>query len=167
MTAKRAPILNLDAVPLDDWCHGDRFAARLGQIGPKIGARKLGCRLIVLPPGKAVWPLHAHYVNEEMFIVLDGTGCLRLGDDRHPIRAGDVIAMPPEPEMPHQIVNDGNSDLRYLAISTMEEPDIVACPDSGKIGIMAGSPPGGNKEDRTLTLYVRRDSAVDYWDGED
>jgi len=50
---------------------------------------------------------------------------------------------------------------------TMEEPDIVEMPDSGKIGIMAGSPPGGDKAARRLTLYLPKGAAVDYWAGED
>ncbi len=167
MSTHAPPILNIGDVPLVDWRHGDRFEARLGAIGRLIGARKLGYRLVVLPPGKVAWPLHAHYVNEEMFFVIEGTGSLRLGGETHPIRAGDVIAVPPGPETAHQILNDGAIDLKYLAVSTMEEPDIVECPDSGKIGIMAGSPPGGDKGARTLTLYLPKDQAVDYWAGED
>ncbi len=167
MTEETPPILNVDDVPLDDWAHGDRFAARLGAIGRRIGARKLGCRLVVLPPGKAAWPFHAHHVNEEMFFILEGRGTLRLGAATHPVRAGDVIAVPPGPATPHQIRNDGETDLRYLAVSTMEEPDIVECPDSDKIGIMAGSPPGGDRAARTLTIYLPRSAAVDYWAGED
>jgi Uncharacterized conserved protein, contains double-stranded beta-helix domain len=161
------PILNLDEVPLEPWRHGEHFQARLGAIGRRIGARKLGYRLVVLPPGKAAWPFHAHYVNEEMFLVLEGRGRLRLGDETYPLRAGDIIAVPPGPGTPHQIFNDSDADLKYLCVSTMEEPDIVEMPDSGKIGILAGSPPGGNKAQRTLTLYLPKTSAVDYWEGED
>ncbi|HHI77253.1 MAG TPA: cupin domain-containing protein, partial [Gammaproteobacteria bacterium] len=86
------PILNLDQAPLEDWRHGERYQARMVQIGRLLGARKLGCRLVVLPPGKAAWPLHAHHVNEELFLVLEGRGLLRLGDARHPLRAGDVVS---------------------------------------------------------------------------
>ncbi len=159
-------ILNIDEVPLEEWKHGDRFEAKLGAIGRRIGARKLGYRLVVLPPGKVAWPFHAHYVNEEMFYILEGGGTLRLGDGTHSIRAGDVIAIPPGPETPHQIVNDRDADLKYLCVSTMEEPDIVEMPDSGKIGIMAGSPPGGDKSARKLTLYLSKAAAKDYWEGE-
>ena len=167
MTRPPPPILNLAEVPLEPRRHGARFASESAQLGRMLGARKLGCRLGALPPGKAGWPFHAHHVNEEMFLVLEGQGCLRLGDGRHPIRAGDLIAVPPGPETPHQILNDGEQELRYLAISTMEEPDLVACPDSDKIGIMAGSPPGGDRSARTLTLYFPREAAVDYWEGEE
>ncbi len=167
MNDRPPAILNLEEVVLETWQHGERFEARLGSIGRRIGARKLGCRLVVLPPGKSAWPFHAHHVNEEMFLILEGSGRLRLGDRTHAVRSGDVIAVPPGPDTPHQIVNDGAAELKYLCISTMEEPDIVECPDSGKIGIMAGSPPGGDKSARTLTLYLPRSAAVDYWEGED
>ena len=163
---EKPPILNLDEVELKPWQHGERFAAQLGAIGQHIGARKLGARLVVLPPGKAAWPFHAHYVNEEMFFIVEGRGTLRLGEERHPLRGGDVIALPAGPEHPHQIVNDSDAPLRYLAISTMEEPDIVTMPDSDKLGIMAGSPPGGDKARRTLTTYFPRRAEVDYWEDE-
>jgi len=167
VSRKRPPIVNIEDIPLEDWRHGERFEAKLGPLARILGARKLGYRLVVLPPGKTAWPFHAHHANEEMFFVIEGRGTLRLGTDRHPIRAGDVIGIPPGPETPHQILNDGDADLRYLAVSTMLEPDVVECPDSGKIGIMAGSPPGGDRSRRTLTLYVPRSAAVDYWEGED
>ncbi len=160
------PILNIDQAPLQDWAHGERYQARMAQIGRLLGARKLGYRLVELPPGKAAWPAHAHLVNEEMFFIIEGRGALRLGERRHPIRAGDVIAVPPGPDTPHQIVNDSDAGLIYLCVSTMQEPDIVMMPDSGKINIMAGSPPGGDKSARTLSLCLPQDAAVDYWVGE-
>ena len=162
----RKPILNIDRLPLEEWRHGERFEARMARIGRLLGARKLGYRLVVLPPGKAAWPLHAHYVNEEMFFIIEGSGSLRLGEESWPLRAGDVVAVPPGPETPHQIVNDSEADLRYLCVSTMEAPDIVAMPDSGKINVMAGSPPGGGKAARTLSICLPLDAAVDYWEGE-
>ncbi|MEM6789232.1 MAG: hypothetical protein AAF715_17045 [Myxococcota bacterium] len=39
-------------------------------------------------------------------------------------------------------------------------------PKSGKIGVFAGSAPGGPKGQRTLQAFLRADAAVDYWDGE-
>ena len=161
------PVLNINDAPLQEWRHGERYEARMAQIGRQLGARKLGYRLVVLPPGKVAWPVHAHLVNEEMFFVIDGNGRLRLGERTWPLRAGDVVAIPPGPDTPHQIVNDSQADLRYLCISTMEEPDIVMMPDSGKVNIMAGSPPGGDKSKRVLSVCLPLDAALDYWAGED
>src|SRR6266850_8078338 len=67
-----------------------RFEARTGMIGSKIGAKKLG----YVPPGKRAYPFHTHRVQEGMFYVIGGTGEVRLGNETFPIRAGDVIACP-------------------------------------------------------------------------
>ena len=161
------PVLNIDDVPLQDWRHGERYQARVARIGRRLGARKLGYRLVVLPPGKVAWPAHAHLVNEEMFFIIEGSGRLRLGDETWPLKAGDVVAVPPGPDTPHQILNDGEAELKYLCISTMEEPDVVIMPDSDKVNIMVGSPPGGDRSARTLSICLPLDAAVDYWEGED
>jgi hypothetical protein len=39
-------------------------------------------------------------------------------------------------------------------------------PDSGKVGVYAGSPPGG-EEERDVSGYYDPDATVDYWDGEE
>jgi uncharacterized cupin superfamily protein len=161
------PVVNLAEVPLAPHAHGDAFAARMGQIGPLVGARLLGCRLTVVPPGKRAWPYHCHHANEEMFVILEGTGTLRYGGALHPVRAGDVVACPPGgPETAHQIVNTGACDLRYLAISTMVEPEVAEYPDSGKFTVMAGSPPGGDAAKRRFAHTGRRGDALGYWEGE-
>ncbi|MEM1032436.1 MAG: hypothetical protein AAGN82_18970, partial [Myxococcota bacterium] len=53
-----------------------------------------------------------------------------------------------------------------VCVSTQREPDITVYPKSGKIGVFAGSAPGGPKGQRTLQAFLRADAAVDYWDGE-
>jgi len=161
------PLINVDEVTLASKTHGQNFASRTGQIGPTIGMRQLGCRLVVAPPGRRAWPLHAHHANEEMFVVLAGTGTLRLGAETHAVRAGDVIACPAGgADTVHQLINSGADNLRYLAISTMREPEICEYPDSGKIIAVAGAAPGGDLAQRTLELCLRRQGELDYWDGE-
>ena len=110
-----------------------RFASRMALVGAKIGARLLGYNITAVPPGMRAFPLHNHHVNEEMFFILSGSGELRVGEERHPLRAGDFIANPPGgPEVAHQIINTGNEELRYLAVSTLLTPEVVEYPDSGK-----------------------------------
>ena len=60
----------------------------------------------------------------------------------------------------HQISNTSDEPLRYLCLSTMDEPDVLVYPDSGKIGVFAGSAPGGPKEKRTLHKYLRAGAEV-------
>lgn len=134
-----------------------RFDARIGIIAPKLGARKLGYNLTAVPPGKRAFPFHSHRLNEEMFFLIEGSGEVRIGKEVFPIRAGDIIACPPGGrELAHQIVNTGAGELRYLAVSTMEGPEVCEYPDSGKIAVFAES----------LRYVNRSDSQVGYWEGE-
>jgi uncharacterized cupin superfamily protein len=100
--------------------------------------------------------------------VLSGAGRLRTPDGDAPLAAGDYVALPSGEDGGHRVVNDGESDepLRYLASSTMEEPDVTVYPDSEKVGVFAGSPPGGEGE-RTVSGFFPLDAAVSYWDGEE
>lgn len=162
------PVLNLADVPLTRHAHGASFDAELGSTAKHLGLRALGCRLTVVPPGKRAWPLHNHHANEELFLVLEGEGSYRLGDQRYPVRAGDLLAAPAGGrESAHQIVNDSDAPLRYLAISTMHAPDVMEYPDSDKIGVAAGAAPGGARAERRLTWFAPAGAGVDYWQGED
>jgi uncharacterized cupin superfamily protein len=126
----------------------------------------LGCSLYELPPGKRSWPYHYHTGNAEAIYVLAGEGQVRLGDDEHRLRPGMYVPCPPAPEGAHRVVNDGDDVLRYLAVSTMTEPDVIEYPDSEKIGVFAGSPPG-SRADREIHGYYPTDATVDYWNGEE
>jgi uncharacterized cupin superfamily protein len=162
------PILNIADIEFRDWGHGENFAARLGAIGPRIGAQKLGYNLTVVPPGKRAFPIHNHYVNEEMFFVLEGEGEIRIGTERHSIRRGDVIACPPGgPDTAHQIINTSPSaELRYLAVSTVMSPEVVDYPDSGKFGMRVELPAGADGQPKTLRFLGRAAMSLDYWEGE-
>jgi uncharacterized cupin superfamily protein len=164
---KPDPVVNIADVPLNDFGNGARFAARLGRVGPIIGAEQLGCALTVVPAGKVAFPFHCHHANEEMAFILSGEGEVRVGEARHPLRAGDVVAMPAGgPEMAHQIVNTSSQELRYLCFSTMRQPEAVQYPDSGKFAVTAGMPAGGSPRDASLRFIGRAASSLDYWDGE-
>lgn len=161
------PILNLDEAKGERHAHGDTFEAVDAPIGPAIGAQKLGCSLIVVPPGKRAYPFHCHHVNEELFFVVEGRGMVRIGDREYPIRRGDVIAAPAGGrETAHQIVNTGDEELRYLAMSTMIPTEVVEYPDSAKTSVYVGSAPGGDRSARTFTWRGRLPPPTDYWEGE-
>jgi uncharacterized cupin superfamily protein len=166
-----SPILNLDEVRLRglDASEGPSPGApagydmRWGDIATRIGARKLGYNLTVVAPGKRNCPFHNHRGIEEMFLILEGHGELRYGEARHPLRPGDVIACPPgDANTAHQIINTGKTELRYLAVSTMDPVDICEYPDSGKFGACARSEDGPPH----FRHIGRLDETHDYWEGE-
>lgn len=156
------PIMNLDEVTFDDVEENGFFSSSRAQIGEHIGAETLGYNLTVLPPGKAQCPFHCHHGEEEMFLILEGDGELRFGDQRYPLRKHDVIACPPGgPSVAHQIINTGTAPLRYLALSTRLELDACEYPDSQKVMVRAG-----NRDERRLRKMFRAENTVDYYDRE-
>jgi len=156
-------IINIDDVPLEETGDGKAFVARVGRAGPLIGSQDLGCTLTVVPPGKRAWPFHRHHVIAELFYVLAGQGECRIGEQHHAIRAGDLISAPAGTE-PHQIVNTGTAELRYLALSTMGSVDVIDYPDSGKVAVGAGVK-GGNLARATIK-FLGRVTPAGYFDDE-
>ena len=178
MTAAKPPIVNIadvHCVPMRQLMPQEppphileRFQASIGSIAPELGAQKLGYNLTVVPPGKQAFPFHNHRVNEEMFFIIEGSGELRLGDRRYPVRAGDVIACPPGgAETAHQLINTSDRELKFLGVSTRLSPEICDYPDSGKFAIRAEFSPDAEGKVQPGFHYVGRDKdSLDYWDGE-
>ena len=92
--------------------------------------------------------------------------CCGSLDGEHRIGAGDYVALPEGPDSAHQVLNRSAEPLRFLAMSTMDAPDVVLYPDSKKVFAIAGAPPGGVREQRTLSALFPLDAQVDYWKGE-
>jgi uncharacterized cupin superfamily protein len=156
------PIMNLDEVAFDDVEENGIYTSSRGQISDHIGAKKLGYNLTVVPPGKVQCPFHNHHGEEEMFLILDGEGELRFGDQRYPIRRHDLIACPPGgPEVAHQIINTGTTTMRYLSLSTLVDLEACEYPDSQKVSIVTGS-----RGERGLRMMFRAENTVDYYDRE-
>jgi uncharacterized cupin superfamily protein len=161
------PIVKLHELSLQPQSHGDAFAAGVAAVAAPLGATHLGARYVELPPGKKAWPFHCHHANDELFVILGGRGVLRHGERRYPVEPGDVVVCPAGgAESAHQLIAAADEGLRYLAVSSMHEPDVLEYPDSGKMTVFAGSPPGGDKAARRVEITVRTDSRVDYWEGE-
>jgi uncharacterized cupin superfamily protein len=156
------PIMNLDDVEFDDVEENGYYTSKRGQISDRIGAQKLGYNLTVLPPGKAQCPFHNHHGEEEMFLILEGEGELRFGDQRYPIRRHDVIACPTGGrEVAHQIINTGTTMMRYLALSNVVDLETCEYPDSNKILVASG-----RRGEKGLRGVFRSESTVDYYDRE-
>ncbi len=145
----------------------ERYDARMGMLGVRLGAQKLGYNITAIPPGKRAFPFHNHRVNEEMFFILEGSGEIRIGNAVHPVKQGDVIACPAgSKETAHQFINTGSTDLKYLAVSTRLSPDIAEYPDSGKFGVLAEFPAGADGKPQMFRFVGRENLNVDYWEGE-
>ena len=155
--ALRAQLIrNVDEVALERQQRPPLYDTRCGGVTDGLAAHKLGAGYDILAPGKRGCPYHFHHAQEEMFVILQGEGTLRVAAQMLPLRAGDVVCIPPGPAYPHQIVNTSAAPLHYLSISTQERPEVCEYPDSGKVAAFG---PG-------LRQVHRIGESLDYWDGE-
>lgn len=158
----QTPIVNLDEVPFDDIEDNGIYTSKRALFSPGIGARKLGYNLTVLPPGKTQCPFHSHREEEEMFLILEGEGALRFGEQNYKLRKLDVIACPTGgAEVAHQIINTGSTPMRYLSLSNRSTTEVCEYPDSQKIGVFATTSPTSG-----LRRMFRAEAGVDYYDRE-
>jgi uncharacterized cupin superfamily protein len=172
---KPKPIVNLADITLDPpppmftptGCAAERFEAKTGLIGARIGAQKLGYNITAVPSGKRAVPFHNHPAKEEMFFVLQGSGEVRIGEARYPIRTGDIIACPAGgSETAHQIINTGTEELRYLAVSTEHSLEMAQYPDSGKFAVKVEFGTALDGTPQRLIFVGRENQSLHFWDGE-
>lgn len=142
------------------------FQADIEDLSDRLPLDNLGIRRYHLEAGHRAWPFHAHLANEELIVIEQGTGIVRYGDDRLEVSDGDVVGFPASPKGAHQLTNTSDDALIYLCISTMREPDVTLYPDSDKLGVLAGEPPGGDSGDRSFETYLDNSQSLDYWEGE-
>lgn len=69
-------------------------------------------------------------------------------------------------ERAHQIINTGDVELKYLAVSTRLSPEIADYPDLGKFGVLAEFRNDGAGPPQTFRLVGRESESIDYWKGE-
>jgi uncharacterized cupin superfamily protein len=153
-------IRNFTKVTLEKQVRDPLYETVCASLAIGTAAQKIGASIDIVAPGKRGCPYHFHYAQEELFIILDGSGTLRVAGELLPIQSGDTIFIPSGPEYPHQIINTSDKDLKYLAISTRETPEVVEYPDSGKYSATARWTEG------MFRAIQRTDENLDYWDGE-
>jgi uncharacterized cupin superfamily protein len=132
------------------------YDSRTGRLGTGTAAAQLGASIDILAPGKRGCPYHLHHAQEEMFVVLEGKGTLRVAGEMLPVKAGDVVFIPAGREYPHQFINTSAEPLKYLSISTRQRPEICEYPDSDKFLAYGEG----------FDVLQREKDGLDYWDGE-
>ena len=127
------------------------------KLGPTIGGENLAGTIYELPPGQANCPYH-YESDEEWLIVLEGSLTVRHPEGEDVLDPGDLVCFPAGPDGAHKLTNRTDGTVKMLIISTRQMPAVAVYPDSDKVGVFT--------EDRRDNIMVRRESAVDYWDGE-
>jgi quercetin dioxygenase-like cupin family protein len=89
------------------------------DLAKQLEASALGARLWRLTPGQAS-TRHRHRISHELYVLLEGTGRIRVGEDLHTL--GPLSSVLVEPEHVRQLFNDTNTDQLWLIASAPPEP---------------------------------------------
>jgi uncharacterized cupin superfamily protein len=135
----------------------DGYHAGSVRLHAAIGASTMAGRVYELPPGQANCPYH-YESDEEWLLVLDGRLTVRHPDGEDELEPGELVCFPAGPAGAHKLTNRGEGTVRMLIVSTRNRPQVAVYPDSDKVGVFSDDP--------GMDIMVRRESHVDYWDGE-
>jgi uncharacterized cupin superfamily protein len=115
------------------------------NLGDVVGSVETGLSHMAIPPGGEGYPPHCHAAEEELFVVLEGSGTVTLGDESAEVRQGSVVSRPAGTRIPHSF-RAGDEGLAYLAYGTREPNDVVYYPRTDEIrfrGVGITIPAGG------------------------
>lgn len=97
------------------------------QLGAAGGSQRLYVNLDTLPPNSYSTKYHSHGTQEEFFLVLRGSGVLRLEGVEQAVKQGDFFAK--TPGLAHCFYNDSNEPMELLDVGTVESADVCFYPD--------------------------------------
>jgi uncharacterized cupin superfamily protein len=102
------------------------------NLGDVVGSLETGLSHMAVAPGGEGYPPHCHSAEEELFVVLEGSGTATLGEESEEVRRGSIVARPPGTRVPHSF-RAGTGGLAYLAYGTREPDDVVYYPRTDEI----------------------------------
>ena len=100
------------------WRPSNQMGVLNTDLGKQLEAAALGARLWRLAPGQAS-TLHRHVVQEELYVLLEGTGRARVDDDV--LTLAPLGALLVEPASSRQLFNDGVEDALWLVVGAPPE----------------------------------------------
>ncbi|MCK6429193.1 MAG: cupin domain-containing protein [Burkholderiaceae bacterium] len=130
-------IVNLSALPWRTRSRSDHVTVDVKDPARHLGSTVCGFVIERVAPGKQASPPHRHHLQEEMFLILAGTGVLRHGGREFPVRAGDFIVYPPGDPAAHTFVNDGPVPLEYIATGNRVSYEVCEYPEDGTVYVEA------------------------------
>ena len=101
------------------WRRSNQMGALNTDLAEQLGAGTLGARLWRLEPGQAS-TRHRHRQTTELYVLLEGTGRLRAGDDL--LTLSPLSAVLVDAETVRQPFNDTDADQLWLVVGAPPEP---------------------------------------------
>jgi len=100
------------------WRPSNQMGVANTNLADQLGAQTLGARLWRLTPGQAS-TRHRHLAQHELYVVLEGTGRLRVDGELLTLSPLSVVLV--EPDALRQVFNDTDADALWLIVGAPVE----------------------------------------------
>jgi quercetin dioxygenase-like cupin family protein len=100
------------------WRPSNQMGVMNTDLAKQLEADTLGARLWRLSPGQAS-TRHRHRTTTELYVLLEGTGRIRIEHDVHTLAPLDCVLV--EPGTVRQVFNDTDSDQLWLVVGAPAE----------------------------------------------
>jgi uncharacterized cupin superfamily protein len=100
------------------WRESNQMRVLNTDFAKQLGASSLGARLWRLRPGQAS-TMHRHFATEELYVVLEGRGRIRVDGETLDLWPLDTLLV--SPESVRQIFNDTEEDALWLVVGAPPE----------------------------------------------
>jgi uncharacterized cupin superfamily protein len=101
------------------WRPSNQMRVENTDLAKQLGASSLGARLWRLAPGQASTK-HRHIQTEELYVLLEGSGRVRVDDDE-PLTMAPLDSLLVEPGSARQLFNDTKADQLWLVVGAPPE----------------------------------------------
>jgi len=101
------------------WRPSNQMGVENTDLARQLGAETLGARLWLFEPGQASTK-HRHRVQAELYVVLEGTGRMRVDDEV--LTLTPLSAVRVDPEHVRQVFNDTEGEVLWLVVGAPPEP---------------------------------------------
>jgi quercetin dioxygenase-like cupin family protein len=100
------------------WRQSNQMKTWNTDLGKQLEASALGARMWRLEPGQASTK-HRHFTQEELYVLLEGTGRVRLDEEVLTLEPFDTLLV--EPDTVRQLFNDTDADQLWLVVGAPRE----------------------------------------------
>jgi len=101
------------------WRPSNQMGVSNTDLGKQLETSQLGARLWRLTPGQAS-TRHRHFAEEELYVVLEGTGRMRVDDEL--LTLAPLSAVRVDAGTVRQVFNDTDADVLWLVAGAPPEP---------------------------------------------
>jgi quercetin dioxygenase-like cupin family protein len=101
------------------WRPSNQMRVENTDLAKQLEASSLGARLWRLAPGQAS-TRHRHIQTEELYVLLEGSGRVRIDDDE-PLTLAPLDSLLVEPGSARQLFNDTEADQLWLVVGAPPE----------------------------------------------